>query len=210
MFILSVFRHLVAQSPYSHFLRGAFAFLGQCVCELSSCDIVPLAWLAISNNKERAKNVCLMYAGQPKQLFIFLLDNFLDGESTVFTWGINFRRCGIHTHNLVFSLCCQPVLLDACIACPWVIRNLLITLFDIDNVKNQGSIFDGVKSQQDISDNVPIRSENIKIWSLTETNIQINKPSIYPFILQTAMQGHRDVGIHPCMDGQSISFQCKI
>lgn len=162
--------------------------------------------LAISNNKERAKSVCLMYAGQPKQLFLFLLDNFPDGESNVFTWGNNFyRRCGIRTHNLVFSLRCQPVLLDACIACPWVIRNLLITLFDINNVNNQGSIFDGVKSQQKICENFLINSENMKIWSLTEANLQINKPFIYPFILQTAMQGHRDVGIHPCMDGQSIA-----
>ncbi len=86
MFILSVFKHLVAQNPYSHFIRGAFAFLGQCVYVISSCDIVPFGLaLAISNNKERAKNLYLMYAGQPKQLFIFLLDNFPDGESTVFT-----------------------------------------------------------------------------------------------------------------------------
>lgn len=114
-------------------LSDLLFFLGQCVYVLSSCcDIVPLAWLSeFLTTKKEQKKVCLMCAGQPKQLFLFLLENFPDSESNVFTWGINFyRRCGIHTHNLVFSLCCQPVLLEACIACPWVIRNLLITPFD--------------------------------------------------------------------------------
>ncbi len=178
---------------------------------------MPLAWLSQFLTKKEQKNVCLMCAGQLKQLFLFLLENFPDGESNVFTWGINFyRRCGIHTHNLVFSLCCQPVLLDACIACPWVIRNLLITLFDINNVKNQGSIFDGVKSQQEISENFLIHSENIKIWSLTETNIEINNlPSIHSFCKLlcrvTGMLEYIPAWMACPLQGlNKLSFQCKI
>ncbi len=71
MFILSVFKHLVAQRPCSHSLRGAFAFLGQCVYVLSSCcDIVPLA-LAISNNKERSKK-CMLNVRRSAEAVIFI------------------------------------------------------------------------------------------------------------------------------------------
>lgn len=46
-----------------------------------------------------------MCTGQPGRLFLFLLENFMDGQSNVFTWGTGFhRRFYKHTQSCLFSL----------------------------------------------------------------------------------------------------------